>query len=317
MSGTRPVPAQCGAAIITALLIVVVIAGIATGLIAQQSQALSRTERGNARAHAAWLVSPVLDYARDSIRQSFKPGKSVDLTQSWARGIGALPVEGGTASGRMVDHGGLFNLNNLVKDGKPSVPDIEAFKRLLSNLKLDPSLADSAVDWIDGDDEATLPGGQESALYFAGPRPTRAANRLLTHQTELLRAKGYDEAVLNRLGPLITALPARTALNVNTAPEEVLAALIPELDADARTVLVRQRQSRPFDAITGEKSLASRFKAIPASTLERLAIGSDYLVVQVGLEVQGAQLARSALLRRRSNGGNEDWPAIIWVQNAL
>ncbi|MBL8521965.1 MAG: type II secretion system minor pseudopilin GspK, partial [Betaproteobacteria bacterium] len=172
---------QAGAAIITALLIVVVIAGIAAGLIAQQSQALTRTERGNARSHAAWLALPVVDYARDSVRQSFKPGKPVDLTQGWARGIGALPVEGGTASGRMVDQGGLFNLNNLVKDGKASLPDIAAFKRLLVNLQLDPNLADAAADWIDADDETLLPGGQENALYFAAARPARAANRLLVH----------------------------------------------------------------------------------------------------------------------------------------
>jgi general secretion pathway protein K len=308
---------QRGAAIITALLIVVVITGLAAGLIAQQSQALTRTERGNARAHAAWLAAPVLDYARDSIRQSFKPGKSVNLTQAWAQGIGALPVEGGTATGRVIDQGGLFNLNNLVKDGKASTPDIDAFKRLLVNLKLDPNLADAAADWIDSDDETSLPGGQENALYFAAQQPKRAANRWLIHPSELARAKGFDEAVMNRLAPLVTALPARTAVNVNTAPEEILAALVPELDSDTRSAMVRARQSQPFESITGEKSLASRFEAIPVSALERLAVTSDYLLVQLGVEVQGAQVARSALLKRRANAGQEDWPAIIWVQNGL
>lgn len=308
---------QRGAAIITALLIVVVVAGIAASLIAQQSQSLTRTERANARARAAWLAAPVLDYARDSIRQSFKPGKSVNLAQAWAQGIGALPVEGGTATGRVIDHGGLFNLNNLVKDGKPSAPDIDAFRRLLVNLKLDPGLADAAADWIDSDDETSLPGGQENALYFAGANAKRAANRQLVHPSELARTKGFDEGVMNRIAPLVTALPARTAVNVNTAPEAVLAALIPELDADTRTALVRARQSQPFEAITGERSLTSRFKSIPASAAERLGVTSDFLLVQLGVEVEGAQVARSALLKRRVNGGQEDWPAIIWVQNGL
>ncbi len=317
MKPSRQGPAQRGAAIITALLLVVVIAGIAAALIAQQSQALTRTERGNARAHAMWLAAPVLDYVRDSVRQSFKPGRSVNFTQAWARGIAALPVEGGTASGRMIDHGGLFNLNNLARDGKSSPPDVAAFRRLLVLLKLDPVLADAAVDWIDADDEATLPGGQENALYFAGARPVRAANRWLVHPAELLRAKGFDEAAMNRLAPFVTALPARTPLNVNTAPEEVIAALVPELDTDARTALVRQRQERPFETITGEKGLSAQFKAIPQASLERLSTTSDFLGVQLAIEVQGAQVVCSALLRRRANAGSEDWPVIIWAQNAL
>ena len=65
---------QRGAAIITALLIVVVVAGIAASLIAQQSQSLTRSARQCARARCVAGRS-VLDYARDSIRQSFKPGK--------------------------------------------------------------------------------------------------------------------------------------------------------------------------------------------------------------------------------------------------
>ncbi|MBL8521861.1 MAG: general secretion pathway protein GspK, partial [Betaproteobacteria bacterium] len=182
---------------------------------------------------------------------------------------------------------------------------------------LDPNLADAAADWIDADDETLLPGGQENALYFAAARPARAANRLLVHPAELARARGFDEATLQRLSAFVTALPVRTKVNVNTAPEEVIAAIAPELDADMRTVLIRERQLKPFASISGAEGFATRFKALKPATAEGLDVGSDFLLLQLALEVPGAQGVRSALLRRRATGGVEDWPAIIWTQNAL
>jgi general secretion pathway protein K len=308
---------QSGIAIITALLVVVVAAGIAAAMIAEQSQALTRTGRATARAQATALAGPVLDFARDSMRQSFKPGKPVDFTQSWARGMQALPVEGGSASGRLVDQGGLFNLNNLARDGKKSADDVDVFRRLLSDLKLNPDLANAAADWIDSDDETSLPGGQENALYFAGDKPRRAANRDIMHPTELLRAKGFDEAALQRLAPFVTALPERSKININTAPEEIIRAALPELSADDRTTLLRLRQGTPFAAVTGANSLQARFKGLQDASLARLEVTSGFFLVQLAIDLQGAQLAQSALLQRTAKAGAEGWPAIIWTRNSL
>jgi general secretion pathway protein K len=306
-----PVP-QRGAALITALLVMVVVTGIAVELVARQSQALTRTQRAQEAAQAAHLMHPLLDYVRDGMRQSFAPGKPVGLGQ--AQGIAALTVEGGTASGRLIDQGGRFNLNNLVKDGKTSPTDLAVFRRLLVVLELDPGLAQSAADWIDADDETQSPGGQENPLYFALGSPRRAANRALVHASELARAKGFDEASLNRLAPFVTALPVRTKINVNTAPREVLAAALPEVDGAALEALLRRRAAAPFKDVA---AAAAQLKGTAPASLALLDVSSDYFLADVALELGATRLVRAALLKRNANGAAEGWPTIIWARNSF
>ena len=58
---------------------------------------------------------------------------------------------------------------------------------------------------------------------------------------ELYRVRGFDAATVAKLRPFVTALPARTPVNVNTAPREVLAAVLPELSRDGDRAARRSR----------------------------------------------------------------------------
>ena len=58
---------QRGVAIITALLVVMLAASIAAFLLAQQSQALTRTVRAGERAQALLYAQPTLDWARAAL----------------------------------------------------------------------------------------------------------------------------------------------------------------------------------------------------------------------------------------------------------
>ena len=55
-------------------------------------------------------------------------------------------------SGAIADEQGKFNLNNLVKAGRRSDPDMAIFEQLLASQGLAPELADAVLDWIDPDD---------------------------------------------------------------------------------------------------------------------------------------------------------------------
>ncbi|MEO8103412.1 MAG: type II secretion system minor pseudopilin GspK, partial [Betaproteobacteria bacterium] len=228
-------------AIITALLVVMMAAGIAVFLLSQQSQALTRTVRAGERAQAVLYAAPTLDWARAALFQLQKTTPRVDLAQPWAQGLNAIPIDGAMASGALRDEGGLFNLNNLVTNGVRSEPDVAVFRRLLSGLTLNPDLANAVADWIDTDDEPFGGSGAENATYLVLPDPYRAANQNLLHVDELRRVRGVDAATVARLAPFVTALPGRTPVNVNTAPQEVLAALFPMLAGDQLTVLARER----------------------------------------------------------------------------
>ena len=311
---------QRGTAIITALLVVLLAASIATFLLAQQSHALTRTARATERAQAMLFAQPMLQWARSALFEFQKNNNSVDLTQRWAQPIGAQPIEGALATGFFRDETGRFNVNNLVTDdGKKSEADVEVFKRLLQNLGLNADLANALVDWIDTDDE-TLPGGAEDLAYLALPQPYRTANQRLVQIEELYSVKGFDAAAVAKLKPFITALPGRSKINVNTAPLEVLAAVLPKLDQSALRELLNRRMTRPFKALEGENGIKTYLKEVPAATVEQmLHFSSDYFSVALGVSTGGTQVRQTALFQRvvstPANTNPPAWPRIIWIKD--
>ncbi len=301
-----------GVAIITALLVVMMAAGIAAFLLSQQSQALTRTVRAGEHAQAALYAAPTLDWARSALYELQKQTPRVDLNQPWAQGLKAIPIDSAIAAGRLHDEGGLFNLNNLVKNGVRSEADVQVFRQLLTELKLNPDLASAVADWIDADDEPNGAGGAENATYLSLPHPYRAANQNLVQVEELLRVRGMEPVTLSRLRPFVTALPARTAVNLNTAPQEVLAALFPKLASDDLTALVKHRQAKPF---ADKVAIADYWKKLPPPTADdAVDVTSQFFTVSIAIDNAGAQVRQSALLQRASGSGAGKWPSIIWVK---
>ena len=321
---------QRGTAIITALLVVLLAASVAAFLLAQQNRALTRTARATERAQAMLFAQPMLQWARSALFEFQKNNTSVDLTQRWAQPIGAQPIEGAMATGFFRDDAGLFNVNSLVTDeGRKSEPDAAVFKRLLERLGLNPELGNALTDWIDKDDDISFPGGAEDLAYLALPRPYRAANRRMVQIEELYSVRGFDAATVAKLKPFITALPTRTRINVNTAPEEVLAAALPELDKPAVEDLLRRRMTAPFKTLEGSKDgkgekenkgLKAYLKDVPPLKVDQLLdVNSNYFSIVLGITTGNTQLRQSALLQsalpNASTPKPATWPRIIWVKD--
>ena len=320
---TRP-NGQSGTAIITALLVVLLAASVAAFLLAQQSHALTRTARATERAQAMLFTQPLLQWARVSLFEFQKNNKSVDLTQRWAQPIGAQPIEGAIATGFFRDETGRFNVNNLVSDdGRQSPADIAVFKRLLENLGLNPELAYAIADWVDSDDETSFPGGAEDLTYLALPQPYRTANRRMLQIEELYSVKGIDVATLAKLKPFITALPTRSKININTAPQEVLAAALPELGKAALDELLSRRMTQPFKSLDDDKDvkgIRTYLKEVPPAKVEQLMdFNSGYFSISLGISAGSTQLRQSALFQRVSANASipnaTAWPRIIWVKD--
>ena len=101
---------QRGAAIITALLVVALIAVTATALLKQQSQALMRTEAVIARAQARAYSDTAVQWARSILADDARrdgPSGMDHFGEAWASGITALPVENAVVSGTISDEQGL------------------------------------------------------------------------------------------------------------------------------------------------------------------------------------------------------------------
>jgi general secretion pathway protein K len=300
---------QRGMAVITAILVVALVASTASFMAWQQQLWMRQVENLNEQAQAREVVLAAIQWARSTLAQDARSGNIDHLDESWARALTPLPVEGGQLAGEVRDQQGLFNLNSLVRAGKTSASDLAVFRKLLELLQLPPDLAAAVADWIDPDTEVTYPGGAEDGDYLALDPPYRAANRVLTTVDGLYRIKGFDAATVARLRPFVTALPQPTPINVNTAPAEVLAAVIADLPLDQAEALVTARKGQHFKDIADFRARLP--KAVTQVNETLLSVGSRYFLVSGHAGFGRAKVGCAALLEREATA----WPKLVWQKN--
>lgn len=299
---------QRGMAVITAILVVALVASAASFMAWQQQLWLRQVENLGAQAQSRVVALAALQWARSALAQDARSSSVDHLGEGWAQPLSPLPVEGGELSGGLSDQQGLFNLNSLVREGKASAADLAVFQKLLDLLQLPPGLAGAVVDWIDPDAEPTYPGGAEDMDYLALDPPYRAANRALTTVDGLYRIKGFDAARVERLRAFVTALPQATPVNVNTAPAEVLAA-VAGLSLDQARALVAARKARHFADLADFRARLPQPEAPLNETL--LSVDSRYFLVTGHARFGRAKAGCQALLEREATA----WPKLVWQKN--
>ena len=304
---------QTGVAIIMVLLIVALATSLASYMAQQQNLWLRQVESQFDRAQARRIGIAGIDWARAILADDARTNSSDHEQEMWALRLPAMPVENGEVIGMVEDRQGLFNLNNLVRNGTTSAADVAQFQRLLALLGLPADLAITLSDWMDTDLEVQA-GGGEDEYYLALTPPYRAANRPLSELGEVVRIKGFNGNIMERLQPFVSVLPVAGPVNVNFAPPEVLAAIIPGLSlSDARS-LVEQRRGKPFNTkkdfmdLPLITTLTKNMKQNEASDLDQnIAISSQFFWVTGRASVGQAQVTTHALLQRSSG-----WPSVVW-----
>jgi len=111
---------------------------------------------------------------------------------------------------------------------------------------------------------------------------------------------------LAAVAPWLSALPNYTPVNVNTAPPEVLAVIVDNLDANGVAALVESRARKPFASIADFRSRLPQGAAFVGDGTA--SVRSDYFYVTVEA-TQGITRARARALVHRIRGGT---PAIVW-----
>lgn len=296
---------QRGVAIVLAMGVVALAALGATAIMVTQSTWARQNELEADHVQAQKLIQVGVDWTRALLGDDRRASSVDTLGEPWALRLPPIPVENGSLEGHIEDLQGRFNLNNMVKHGRPDRAQIAHFQRLLSILDLPPALADSLADWIDADGEVQSPGGAEDAFYLALQSPYLAPNRPLIDVAELVLVRGFDDGVRLRLRPFVSALPAFTAVNVNTAAPEVIAAVVDGLDLDGARALVEKRDRSYFRDRT---DLLNQLPKGAVAAIEDISFGSDYFLVQLRVSIGSAQARSTALLART----DANWPGIVW-----
>ncbi len=304
--------AQRGVAIISVMLVVTLATLIVSGLFWREHVTVRSVENRLALAQMRWIETAVLDWASVVLRVDQRSTGAVDhLTELWATPIEETvldeTVTGGARlddrgsdarlAGQMFDAQARLNLNNLVLDGAPSAPHRAAFERLLALVGRPESLA------------ARL----QSRLMQAYPAPVgekavRASALPLIRLSDLRTVAGFDETTIGLLEPFVVFLPKRvrfgasdvstenSKININTAPAEVLAACIEDIDLQTARRFVEGVRQRTFFASLDVAR--TRFDGSPVLPVGMLSVGSDYFFVRGMVRFGRVESQSEALLYR-------------------
>jgi len=288
-----------GVALITALLIMALIASLTYTLKWNNSLDLRRTSVMLNRDQAVQVALGAESWMQSILRRDLEESDTDHLGEIWASDLPALPIDGGEVYGEIQDLQGRFNVNNLIgDDGQIDEEALEQFQRLLFALGLDPRFAGIAGDWIDGDQDASFPDGAEDAIYTGITPPYRTANQLISSANELAALEGMDKETMDTLLPHIVALPGRTEINVNTATGPVLQSLDDRISAADAERLIAER------AESGFAEIAQSFGGLldPDDISRRLVETTEFFQLRVTVRVDTVRITYFSILERGPRG---------------
>lgn len=291
-----PRPRERGIALVTAMLIMAVVATLSASLSVSQQVWLRQAQNISDLSKADSVARGAVRYAGVLLARDAKNNKTDDLREDWNK-VFTLPVEGGFVTIRVVDAQSRFNLNNLLASNAPQPAEIGVFRNLLTSLDLDAALAEALIDWLDGD-STVQPGGAEDLDYLNQDPPYRAANQPLESMDELRRVKGFTDDVVNKLRPFVIALPGVTkrAININTASAEVLGALVGP--AVSIQPILSARDTKPF---TEANQLAQQLQ-LPKKPDAAHDVSTSFFVVAIQTNIGRSVRRVEALVERMPNG---------------
>ena len=298
-AGLSSLHSNRGVALITALLVVALATVAAVAMAARQQLDVRRTANLLDGDQAYAYAEAVEGWGRMILDRDAKDVDKLDDT--WAQQLPPIAVPGGQIGGYIIDLQGRFNLNNLLTpEGQPSAPDIEYFQRLLRALELDEALVLSVLDWIDSDFDTRFPEGAEDDYYLSTEIPYRAANRPLQSISELRLIKGVDAKTWRILAPYVSALPARTGLNINTAQAPLLQALVDDFSKASAEQLVEARGEKGYDTI--DAFLQQDMFAGLLIPTDSLTVASQYFLVRSEIDIGTARARVFSVVQRHANG---------------
>lgn len=269
-----------GSALVLAMMIVAITSVIAYALIETSTFAVRRTTQLNnmdmckQAAHASEL------YAKELLTQAKNEIPALtELTQPWAQPFEMQLEQGIRLKAQISDLQGKFNINLLRSQGQEGIYTPELiFSRLLVllNIGTAQTLQQSLTDWL-GD-----PDSESDQVYLERKPAYQPAHNALASISELGLIQGYTAPIRTLLDPLVSTLPEDKNININTAPAEVLAALL-NSTLSVGLNLVEERLSLPFNS-TQEFTQRVSAKGIAItdqpSLLNMITINSQYFLLK-------------------------------------
>lgn len=272
---------QTGSALITALFIMTIVAIMAMAMALYLQISIRRSELLINTNKLYYSIGAVKYWASNLLLMDAKQQNNDiifdQLPQDFTPTDVGLTLDNGIIlQGKINDLQARFNINNLLDSNY-----IASFSQLIKIVipSIDSSTAQQITDnitraLISKQHSGTGENNKSLIMVSSSNNP-----RLFASVTELRMIPGISPAILQQLLPYISALPETTAININTAPEQVLMCLGKGLSRDQVALIIRLRDSN-----NGFKSLA-QFTSSPGIQAlnipaQETTVSSNYFLLQ-------------------------------------
>lgn len=305
----RPQRLQRGAALLLAMLTVALVATFAAAALWQQWRAIEVEAAERARVQSGWILTGALDWARLLLREDARPnGSTVDhLDEPWAVPLqearlssflaadrnasadGGPDVLDAFLSGQITDLQAKINLANMVDQttGKPRDEQLKGLANLFQIL----GLSASEYDRLAENYRFAVASARTPQASPQAPLPPQRVDQLVW--------LGLSPETVAALEPYLTILPsANSAVNVNTAPAEVIAAAA-NIDLGQAQGIVQQRQRAYFRSTADVRRLLAGIpNAAPEAQGIQLSVNSSYFEVRARLRLDKWIVEERSMLSR-------------------
>ncbi|WP_395012185.1 type II secretion system minor pseudopilin GspK [Undibacterium sp.] len=343
---------QSGVAVVTALLLTTLAITIVASLFWQQQVQVRSIENQRFQLQKKWVLRGALDWAGLILREDRRISKVDHLGEPWAVSLGDTRldqyVENGktevedsdaTLSGQISDAQAKYNLNNLAVNGRVDPRELAVFAKLLSNLRLDSSLAqqvsvqvaltqerviegptkpdgansgdDSSVPKNPGDGANaganTTPDGGGSPVGVSTSANSAVQFLKFSQIDDLLVIPGFTPATILRLRNFVTVLPVFTKINVNTTTAEVLSARLNGVSMTDAALMIATRDRAHF--LNFQNFMLNFPDKVKDADSGFLDFSTSYFVVNGKVKLNRSLLEVDALFERDDKGTQ-----VLWIK---
>lgn len=306
---------ECGASLVSALLLVAVMSSLAMALVTDLRFSMRRSANLEVRDQAYWYAMGAREFAEISIERAMQaPDDMLRPDADWLSGQRVFPINDGQLVGRVRDASNCFNLNSLVSIeangllvGDPLQQ--RRFDALLQAIGLpvqqSATITAELVDWLDSDQRPVISGAEDDSYARAG-RHYRTGNTLLAEREELLALASMTPRLYSEIAPFVCAHPVvdNVPLNINTMQFDQAPLLVAmfegELSRTTADALLIERPQTGFDAMQVFWELDA-FETMEIESHRRQAVGrtSEYFQIEVDVLYAGARFRLSEMVEWR------------------
>lgn len=294
-----------GAAVVLALVTVFLCASLASAVIASVGRSIEVADGLSGQAQARLLARAAVDWARNVLSDDRRRTAIDHLQEPWAVRVPPTPVGEAEVAGEIVELSGRYNLNNLIRNGAVDEAAVARVVRLLVLLDVAEPDAEERVRTLA---EAMQPPRPEE-LFVDALTGARSPERAifaggLYDLRELSRLDGFDARLIAALAEVAAVTPSPSPVNLNTAPAEVLHAVVDGLSLDAARVLVSERASAWYRSVSDFTARLPPGATLPSDVAD---VRSRFFLVTGRARYGDTVTAMEVLLDRRQN-----WADILW-----